>query len=436
MTRVLFACWPFEGHAFPQLSIARALRERGDAVAFCTGERVGGAIAGEGFERHPLRRSEGAWRRVHERERAIGGRRQSLRVQREAFRAWLIESIPDQVDDLRAAMAGFAPDVIVSDASMWGAPLVLSEAEPIPVATGSPLIYAVLPGPDAPPPGSRLTPPRTARGRALAWAVGRATDLLARGARARVDELRDRYGLPPLDGSINEQLGRLPLYLVGSIPELDFERRDLPPSVRYVGPLLWHPPEPPGTAAWLDALPADRPWVHVTEGTSHLQDPFVLRAAATGLAGAPYEAILTTGPRRAAAEIPAAAPNVHVRDWLSHEVLLPRCAAFVTTGGAGSTMGGLRAGVPIVIVPTTWDKPDVARRIVDAGVGLRLAPRRCTPAGLRAAVDELLADPGYARRAGEIARRLARAPGPAGAARLISELAPAPVPAPVGEVAR
>ena len=90
-------------------------------------------------------------------------------------------------------------------------------------------------------------------------------------------------------------LGRLPLYLVASIPELDLDRHDLPPGVRYVGPLLWHPPDPPGTAEWLDTLPADRPWVHVTEGTSHYQDPFLLRAAAAGLAGAPYEAILTTG---------------------------------------------------------------------------------------------------------------------------------------------
>ena len=229
---------------------------------------------------------------------------------------------------------------------------------------------------------------RSASARGRGWAVTRATELLARGVRRRLDELRAGYGLWPMGCSVNAFCGRLPLYLVGSVPELDLRRRDLPASVRYVGPLLWHPPESPSTVAWLNGLPSDRPWVHVTEGTSHNQDPFVLRAAAAGLAGAPLEAILTTGRGRdpGALGLGPAAPNVHAARWLSHDELMPRCAVVVTTGGAGTVMTALRAGVPLVIVPTTWDKPDIALRVVEAGVGVRLAPRRCTPAGLRAAI--------------------------------------------------
>ena len=226
-------------------------------------------------------------------------------------------------------------------------------------------------------------------------------------------------------------LGRLPLYVVASVPELDLDRHDLPASVRYVGPLLWHPPDPPGTTEWLDTIPADRAWVHVTEGTSHYQDPFVLRAAAAGLARAPYEVILTTGPRRAGS-IAAQAPNVHVRDWLAHDTLLPRCAALVTTGGAGTTMAGLRAGLPLVLVPTSWDKPDIALRMVEAGVAVRVQPRRCTPEALRAAVDEVLGDARYRANARRIADKLAAAPGPEGAAEDIEALAAGVSPAGAG----
>ena len=35
--RVLFTCWPFEGHVFPLLSIALAAREDGAEVAFPRG---------------------------------------------------------------------------------------------------------------------------------------------------------------------------------------------------------------------------------------------------------------------------------------------------------------------------------------------------------------------------------------------------------------
>jgi MGT family glycosyltransferase len=436
MTRVLFACWPFEGHLFPQLSVAAELRERDAAVALYSGESARAAVEAEGHELFPLRRTEGAWQRVHERERDEGGRKPSMRLQRAAFREWLVESIPGQVADLTEVRERFRPDVIVADASMWGPALVMREAQGIEVALLSPLIYAVIPGRDIPPLGSRVGVPRARRTRARARVAGAIGELLARPGRRRIDQLRANHGLGPLGRSINEVLGGLPLYIVASIPELDLDRHDLPPGVRYVGPLLWHPPDPPGTGEWLDTLPADRPWVHVTEGTSHYQDPFVLRAAASGLAGAPYEAILTTG-RRRAGSISAQAPNVHVRDWLAHDTLLPRCSALVTTGGAGTVMAGLRAGLPLVLVPTSWDKPDIALRMVEAGVAVRVPPRRCTPEALRAAVDEVLDDSRYRANARRVRDRLAAAPGTAGAADQIAALAatvsPAASPVPAFE---
>jgi UDP:flavonoid glycosyltransferase YjiC (YdhE family) len=120
VTRVLFACWPFEGHLFPQLSAAAELRQRSAAVAFYSAESARGPVESEGHELFPLRRTAGAWQGVQERERAEGGRKPSMRLQRAAFREWLVESIPGQVADLTEARERFRPDVIVADASMWG----------------------------------------------------------------------------------------------------------------------------------------------------------------------------------------------------------------------------------------------------------------------------------------------------------------------------
>jgi UDP:flavonoid glycosyltransferase YjiC (YdhE family) len=94
----------------------------------------------------------------------------------------------------------------------------------------------------------------------------------------------------------------------------------------------------------------------------------------------------------------------------------------VTTAGPATIMAALVAGVPLVVVPTTWDKPDNARRVVEAGVGIRLAPKHCTPERLREAVRELLRDPAYAARARQAATNLAAAPGPDGAVQLLEEL--------------
>jgi N-glycosyltransferase StaG len=429
MSRVLFCCWPFEGHAFPQMSIALALRERGNEVAFYTGRRLQKTVEEQDVHVFGMTRIESAWRSVQELEKQVGGRRQSLRVLRQAGREWLLGTIPGQLEDLDAIIAEWNPDVLVTDASMWGPSLILNEALPIPVALASPLIMASIPGPEKPPPAFLPSAPAASlRARALDAAIGGARQLLSRGLRRALDELRAERGLPPMGAPVNEYLGRLTLYLVLSVPELDLNRRDLPPSVHYAGACTWHPPEPPGTSEWLDQLPSGRPWVHITEGTSHFQDPFVLRAAATGLAGAHMEAIITHGHDRRADElgIDTSAANVHVTPWLSHDALLPRCQALVTTGGAGTVIAGLRAGVPLVIVPTTWDKPDNAQRVAAAGAGIVLPPRRCTPESLRAAVEQVLTQPSYRAAAQRCAELLEQAPGPAGAAAWIEELCGSP----------
>ena len=430
--RFLFASWPFEGHVFPQMSIARELRDRGEDVAFYTAETMRAPIEGEGMPLFPFRRvAEESWLRVESQQRRAGGRRQSLRAGYEAFRRWLVETIPDQVADLDAIRREWDPDVIVADFSMWGPITIVREAAPMPVVAWSTLMGTQLPGPDAPPWGFGLAPPRSATGRMRAAALTRLTDLVATGTRRRVDHFRGEAGLAPMGCSVSAFAGRSSLYLVGSLAELDYNRHDLPSTVHYLGACVWHPPAEPGGPDALDAIPADAPWVHVTEGTSHHQDPFVLRAAVEGLANRPVHAILTSGQARdpEALGLGSLAPNIHLTRWVSHSELLPRCSAVVTTGGANTILASLQAGVPLVVVPTTWDKPDNARRVVEAGVGVRLSPRRCTPERLRAAVEEVLTNPEYRTNARRIADALARAPGPAGAADLLQGLAASAAPA-------
>jgi UDP:flavonoid glycosyltransferase YjiC (YdhE family) len=82
----------------------------------------------------------------------------------------------------------------------------------------------------------------------------------------------------------------------------------------------------------------------------------------------------------------------------------------------------LKAGVPLVVVPTFWDKSDNAQRVVEAGAGLRLAPRDCTPDRLRRAVMRLLEEPHFRENARRIARRFSQAQGPPRAAALLEDL--------------
>jgi len=423
--RFLFTLWPFTGHLLPQLSIAAALRERGHEVAFYSGEAVRAPIEQQGFEffafeRLDQERAFACMRAVDHGDRHArpgGGRLLPL------LRDWLVETIPDQVADLRGLLARWRPDAIATDLSLWGPMLVLWEAEQIPVALSSTFMGPLIPGPQAPAFGFGLRPPRGSLGRLGSTALTRATELAATPMRRRVDALRAKHGLGPLGESVNRFTARLPLYLVGNIPELDYNRSDLPASVHYVGNCIWYP-DGLGSASWLEAIPSERPWVHVTESTLAYGDPFLLRTAIEALADEPVELIVTTGEHRDAPQLGpgASAANVHVRRWVSHGELLGRCAALVTVGGKATILAAAQAGVPMVLIPTTWDKPDNARRVTETGAGIRLSPRRLSAERLRTAVREVLDQHSYRVAAQGLAARLSAAPGPVGAAKLLEEL--------------
>lgn len=422
--RFLLCCWPFPGHVNPNIAVAHALRRRGHEVAFYTGADARATVEGEDFRVFPFRQVAAAWEPVLERERRADGRPSKLRSQAAALRGWLVGTVGAQVADLQPVVHDWQPDVIVAEPAMLGPIAVLWETTGIPVAALATFMGPLLPGPDAPIAfGLGLPPARTPATRLAKALADRVADAAAAGLRRGVDAVRVRHGLPRLDCSLNAFTGRLPLYLVGSLPELDYGRGDLPDSVHYVGPCSWQPPADPRTVDWLAGIPRDRPWVHVTEGTSNAGRPVLLDAAARGLAGRPLEALLTTGHRDPVAlGLGASAPNVRVTTFLNHGELLPRCAAIVTTGGAGTVLAAALAGIPQLVVPGLWDQPDNGRRLVEAGVGLTLPQRRCTPQRLSAAVAALLCDDRRRQAAGRLGERLRRTRGPARAAELLEGL--------------
>ncbi|MEO8592219.1 MAG: nucleotide disphospho-sugar-binding domain-containing protein [Candidatus Solibacter sp.] len=440
MARYLFAIWPFAGHVHPALAVARALRARGHDAAFYTGAGVHPEIAGEGFHCFPFERVD------EQRVAALaasefpysgsfaGRLRQAPRLQAK-FREWLLETIPQQVEDLDRVMAAWVPDVLVCDLAFWSPILVLGEARRIPVAVLSILAACILPGPDAPFWGQGLPRPRSAAMRLRSRLTRSLVRILSVRFRAEVNAVRRRYNLPPIDCPVTEYAARMPLYLVPSTPAYDYERGDLPSSVQYVGPCLWDKPGNSRPPEWLSQLDHARPLVYVTEATIGTGDPFLLKAAAQGLRNLPVQVVMTAGRQRnpAALDLGPLAPDMRVESYVPQSDLLPHTAVTVTLGGSGGVLASLSAGVPLVVVPTEWDRPENAQRVVEAGAGLRLAPDRCTPDRLRAAVERVLREPSFRENARRLARDFANYGGPRRAAQLLEALVAAkPRPAAAG----
>ena len=119
----------------------------------------------------------------------------------------------------------------------------------------------------------------------------------------------------------------------------------------------------------------------------------------------------------------APARNVRVERFVPHAQVLERAAAVVCHSGMGIVQKAIAAGVPIAAVPFGRDQPEVARRVVEAGAGVRLRTKELTPERLRATVAR------RSRCARRPRRRQRGCAAPGGGARFadaVEELAGAP----------
>ena len=86
--------------------------------------------------------------------------------------------------------------------------------------------------------------------------------------------------------------------------------------------------------------------------------------------------------------------------------LLPRAAAMVHQGGVGTTGQGLRAGVPMLVVPFAHDQHDNGSRVERLGVARTIARNSYKAEAVASELKELLGNPCYARSAREIGSRV------------------------------
>ncbi len=369
--RFLLAAFGDPGHAFPAIALGRALAGRGHRVCLQTWEKWREDVEREGIEFAPAP------------EYSVWPTGRDLTAYEAAVRA-VEESVP--------LVRSFDPHAVVADI-LTVAGAMVAEKEGRPWATLIPHVFPT--GEPGLPPysvGARL--PRTRIG-ASAWGLLR--PLLARGeerGRRELNDARRMVGLPDLQhthGGISRELA-----LVATFPQLEYPRHDRHPSVRVTGPLLW---EKPFDA--VDEPPGEDPLVLVAPSTS--QDPShdMLRAALDGLSGEPVRVLGTTNLRDPTS--PLSVPgNARVVDWLSYGRTMPRCAAVICHAGHGTVARALASGVPVIGCPAAGDMAENAARLAWAGCGISLPRRLVTPRGIRLAVRKLLAEPGYAARAGDL----------------------------------
>jgi UDP:flavonoid glycosyltransferase YjiC (YdhE family) len=153
------------------------------------------------------------------------------------------------------------------------------------------------------------------------------------------------------------------------------------------------------------------PLVYMTLGTIAGRLPksqAAFRALVAAVDGLPVRALLTLGPVMPLAELGPVPANVTVETYVPQTDVLARAAAVLCHGGAGTVLGSLAAGVPLVVTPLFADQPANARSVAASGAGIAVVDG--TSEDIRAALQQVLADPAYRQRACDIAAEIAALP--------------------------
>lgn len=235
-----------------------------------------------------------------------------------------------------------------------------------------------------------------------------------------VDALRAFYGLAPDPGL--EAPGRH-LVISPFPPSFRDPAFPLPATAISIRP----PPPKAGAAdatlAWLASRP-DRPVVYFTLGTVFNMESGDLFSRVLGaLREMEVDAVVTVGREIDPGAFGPQPEHIRIERFLPQAAVLAHCDVAIGHGGSGSTIGALAAGVPLVLLPMGADQPPNADRCVALGAGVVLDVVRCMPADVRAAVQQVLADPSCRAAAERVRDELAALPDAEAAVAALERLA-------------
>jgi len=177
--------------------------------------------------------------------------------------------------------------------------------------------------------------------------------------------------------------------------EFDFPRKTLPSCFHYVGPLRRDAPKPvPFPWERLDG----RPIVYASLGTLQNSREPVFRVMAESCADLDVQLVLSHGGGLSDAQARALPGGPLVVSYAPQAQLLEQ-SRLTLTHGLNTVLDSLSAGVPMVLIPITYEQPAIARRVERAGCGITVPFGSLSGHGLRAAIKRVLSESHFTRSA-------------------------------------
>jgi zeaxanthin glucosyltransferase len=376
---------PYTGHVNPMITLGRELQRRGHQASVISTPDAQAAVVGNGLgfitvgaEEFPV----GSLDAFTDTQGKLSG----LRAMRHIIRD-LQQQGAMHARDLPEAVKGNGIDALVVDqiSTVGGA---VAERFDLPFVS----LCSLLPlntDPAVPPWTMFWTAEDSTQARVKNKVAYRIRYMVEAPFTNEVNRARVSWGLPaiPVDESFST------LAQIAQVPaSFDFPRAQAPDCLHHTGPLHDYESSEPVAFPW-DRLDG-RPLIYASMGTLQNRSAKVFRIIAESCAGLDAQLVITLGQK--GIEIPTDLPgNPVVVDYAPQLDLFKRAALYIGPGGGNTLTQSLAYGVPMVLIPVTYDNPGVAARAKYHGVGEFIPVTKLSTRKLRPAVKKVLTDPKY-----------------------------------------
>jgi UDP:flavonoid glycosyltransferase YjiC (YdhE family) len=209
-----------------------------------------------------------------------------------------------------------------------------------------------------------------------------------------LNKLRRRFRLPAMESLLQAYTyGDYTLY--ADVPTL-VPTENLPSNHRYIGPIFWSPlialPE------WWKTLTEKDTVIYVTLGSSGQID--LLPIIVAGVKDLPVTVLLATAGRTKLDNLPN---NFRAAHYLPGEKVCKHARLVICNGGSATAYQALKAGVPVLGIPSNLDQFLTMTAIMKKNAGMLLRPERLSSELVRGSVMKMLDREDYQTCANEIA---------------------------------
>ena len=393
MKKILFANIPGHGHFNPLTGLAAYLKNQGHDVRW-----YAGAIHHKKLEELsiPVFPFKKAYDIDPSRVDVIFPERTRITNQVKKLRFDLrnifILRATEFYEDIREIDAVFPFDLLICDISFTALPFVKEKMKRPVFSIG---IFPVMEtSRDLPPYGLAMTPTYTALGKVKQNFFKFLADrVLFKESNDHFRKILREHNIDAKRNIFDTAYEKSTLVLQNGTPGFEYKRSDWGKNIRFMGPLFPPPKKHSGSLSFRQKLKGFDKVILVTQGTVEQDVNKIIVPTLEAFKNTNHLIIATTGgslTRELKARFPGR--NMIVEDFIPFDDVMPHCDVYITNGGFGGVMYGIKHKLPLVVAGVHEGKNEINARVGYLKLGVNLGTETPTAVQISNAVEKIIRD--------------------------------------------